>query len=282
MFLPFSEALFFMACGLSLVGMKLKRNDFGFIGMLIASLTRPVIYVFIPALILIALVIKNRDDSKRLVFYILAIITGLVVVVTLQYSITQDWLAFFHAQKLWGNSLQIPHFHFTSWSGDNMVRFDGTAFLAGMIATVALVYMYTKKKLASFNEAELFSLLYLAGICWIILLTRGGSMFSLNRFVFATPFFFIALSLLLKRTWQIKEYMLLFFGFNAFWLLFGSYVHILQVLSYLLLTLFLMSFLLISHPKKYIGTTAFVICLIGNIFLQVYYYYGFLSGLWVG
>jgi hypothetical protein len=163
-----------------------------------------------------------------------------------------------------------------------MVRFDATAFLTGMVATVALVYMFVKKRMTNLGEPEFFSLLYLAGICWIILLTRGGSMFSLNRFVYATPFFFIGLSILLKRTWQIKEYAFIFFGLNAFWLLFGSYVHILQVLSYLLLTLFLMSFLLISHPRKYVGVTAFSICLLGNIFLQVYYYYGFLGGLWVG
>lgn len=286
MFLPYTEAVFFFSTSLILVGMKKNHNWLIFIGMLLASCARPVVYVFIPAVLIILFITQNKHSIvQKLVFYILPVLLGLAIVICLQYFNTHDWLAFFHSQKTgWNNYLRLPKLILTSWGGDNIVRLDGSAFLVGVIATITLGFLVLKKSFvinSMKQEAILFSILYLAGICWLILSTRGGSLFSLNRFVFATAFFFIAFSAFIKRTWKTKEYVFIFFLFNAFWLLFGSYVHIQETLKYLALSVFLTFFLFISHSNKHIARTAYLVCLFGNIILQVYCYYYFLNGGWI-
>lgn len=281
MFLPYSEALFFFGCVLSLVGIKKQRHQIGFAGMVVASLARPVIYLFLPALVIIMLLVKKRGDTRRLFIYLLGALLGLATVIILQFMLTHDWLAFFHSQQGWGNNLRLPHFHLSTWGGDNIVMLDATAFLTGIASTFMLVRMFLRRKHINFDIPFLFSILYLAGICWIVLFTRGGMLFSLNRFVFATPFFFIAFSVLLKYKCTLKEYILIFLLLNAFWLLFGSYVHIQQVLRYLLLTIYLICIVLITNPKKIISHLAFCIIMLGDIFLQVYFYLRFLNGGWL-
>jgi hypothetical protein len=288
MFLPYSEAIFFFSSVIVLVGIKKQYNWVVFIGMLLASSTRPVVYVFIPAIIVLLFLLKSKQSRMRkILFYILPVLLGLAIVLYIQYINTHDWFAFFHSQKTgWNNYFRLPKFKLTSWGGDNIVRFDGSAFWVGMLSTIALGYIFLKKLNTSESiepkmEAILFSALYLAGICWLVLFTRGGSLFSLNRFVFATPFFFVVFSPFIKKTWKAKEYTFIFFLLNIFWLLFGSYVHIQEMLKYFALSVFLMLFLFISNSNKYISGITYVICLLGNITLQIYCYYYFLNGGWI-
>ncbi len=284
-FIPYSESLFFLGGCLLLVGIIQGKNYLALAGILIDSITRPVAAVFVPAFIIMALftVAEAKERRRNALLYSLTAVAGLLLVLFIQYSATGEWFTFFKAQRDgWGNSFRLPRFHFTSWNGDNIVRLDATAFLIGMSATAALGYMLLKRKLKEMNPALLFSLLYLAGICWLVLFTRGGSMFSLNRFIYATPFFFVALPELIKIRWSIKNYILLFVTVNAFWLLFGSYVHIQQVLIYLLLTIFLFSLLFISHPKRIINMVGYSVFMLGNITLQIYFFQWFLNGGWVG
>lgn len=289
MFLPYTEALFFFSSVLVLIGMRKNLNWVVFIGILLASCTRPVVYVFIPAIIILLFILRNKQSIiQTLIFYILPVLLGLGVVLYIQYINTHDWLAFFHSQKTgWNNYVRLPKLRLTSWGGDDIVRLDGTAFLVGMIATVAMGYRFIERirtgKPEFINQAAiLFSVLYLAGISWLVLFTRGGSLFSLNRFVFATPFFFLAFSEFKKKKWTTKQYLLILILINAFWLLFGSYVHIQEVLKYFALSVFIMFFLFLNHSNKYISHTAYFICILGNVTLQIYCYNYFLNGGWIG
>src|SRR4029077_5038416 len=128
-----------------------------------------------------------------------------------------------------------------------------------IMATIALIAFVLKNKFsgeAIKQEPVMFSALYLAGICGLILFIRGGNMFSLNRFVFATPFFLIAFVALLRQTWRLREALIAFFLMNAFWLLFGSYVSIIVFLSYVAVSFFIVMFFLIAHPARYISRIA--------------------------
>jgi hypothetical protein len=288
LFLPYAESFFFLFSSLALLGIYKKNGLLLFVGLFFATLTRPVGCLFIP--ILIAMVffdLKNwKINTFKTVGYLSAVLLGMAAVVVIQYLCTGDWLAFSHAEKQWwGNAAKFPSIPLTSWAGDDIVRLDGTALLTGIVASIVLIVTFLKR-LKSKEYVEdtvlLFSMLYLAAVCWFVLFTRGGSMFSLNRFVYCTPFFFVSFSALIKRKWSLKEYGIIFLCVNAFWLLMGSYVHIQQVLKYLGLTIFLMSFITISHPKKYISTAAYVVCLLGNVTLQLYFYYRFLNGGWIG
>jgi hypothetical protein len=287
LFLPYAESLFFFSSSFILVGINKQKYGLMFAGLFFAVIARPVGCLFIPVAFVFLLMTQDIPQAlKKSVLYVLPVLMGMAAVVLIQYHCTGDWFAFSHAEKQWwGNDPKFPKLHLTSWGGDDIVRLDGSALLIGMVSSVVTIYMLIKRifeNKSGENKPLIFSLLYLSAICWFVLFTRGGSLFSLNRFVYTVPFFFVALVELLKKKWKPIEYLFIFILVNAFWLLLGSYVHIHEVLKYLLLTLFLMSFLLISHPKKYIGVTAFSICLLGNMFLQIYFYYNFLDGCWVG
>lgn len=289
LFLPYSESLFFVASVLVLIGINKDYNSLIVIGMFMATLARPVGCLFIPvSLIFLLKDVNIFQAKKKIIWYILPILIGILVVVLIQYACTGDWFAFFHAEAAWGlggNEFRLPKFHLISWGGDNIVKLDAVAFLIGLTSTISVICVVFANKRE--NELEksnifVFSLLYLSVICWFVLFTRGGSLFSLNRFVFATPFFFVAFSELIKKQWTAKQYIIIFLLLNVFWLMFGSYVHIQETLKYLALSFFLLLFLFIGHSNKSISRIAYFICLFGNIFLQIYFYNKFLSGGWVG
>lgn len=287
LFLPYSESLFFCACAFALIGIHKKNYSIMFVSLFVATLARSVGCIFIPVAVAFFILDKESANSiKKIALYVVPVILGIAAVVIIQYYCTGDWFAFSHAEKQWwGNDFKFPKLHLTSWGGDNIVRLDGTALLTGIIATMALFRIFFKRikgMEVKASQVLIFSMLYLAGISWFVLFTRGGSLFSLNRFVYATPFFFVAFYAFVKQTWTPKQYLLIFIGLNAFWLLLGSYVHIQQVLKFLLLSLFIMSFMFVSHSKKYLAVPAYLICIIGNVALQVYCYYYFLNGGWIG
>ncbi len=286
MFLPYAESFFFLGASMVLLGFAKRKVWIICTGLIIAALARPVACLFIPIVTVSCFFDFRKETLRKLPLYLIAIIVGIAGVVIIQHHTTGDWFAFSHAEKQWwGNDPKFPRLPFTTWGGDEVARLDGTSLLIGVSASVACFVLFFRQIKGEKYEASselIFSLLYMAAICWFVLFTRSGSLFSLNRFVFTVPFFYVCLSHLLKIKWRWKEYLFIFFAINAFWLIMGSYVHIQEVLKYLLVTLFLMSFLFISHPKRYLSLSAYMICLLGNIALQVYFYQYFLKGGWIG
>jgi hypothetical protein len=286
MFLPYTEAVFFFASVLVLTGLKKEKVILIMSGLFLCCLARPAAVVFIPVLLILLIYYREfASIRKRIIYYILACIAGLFMVILIQYNISGDWLAFFHAHKLWGGKIELPKLPLTTWGGDNIVRLDGFAFLAGLASLFYAVKLLLKKPdtLAPANAmASLFSLLFLGGICFLQLFTMGGSLPSMNRYVIATPFFFIALSAFINSHFKWKELLYIFILLNLFWLLFGSYVHIDEVLLFGALSLYIVLFLLTSHQNKYLSYSSLAIIISGNAFLQVYFFCRFLDGCWVG
>ena len=141
---------------------------------------------------------------------------------------------------------------------------------------------YLQHKIIATPKAIIFSTLYLAGISMFVLFFRGGSLFSLNRFVFATPFFMVCFFYFVEQIHlNTKKAAWCFFAVSIYWLLFGSYVHIQTTLKYEALSLYILLFMLIPHKNKILSNLSFAICLVGNIFLFLFFYYRFLSGNWV-
>ncbi len=288
MFLPYSEAVFFLSASLLLAGLH-KKNDLLVVsGLLLCSFARPVAYIFIPALFITEFLCAAgiREFLKKSLMYSGVVLLGLLLTLAVQYHYTGNWFAFFEAQKGWGNYFRIPQFPLTSWAGGNIVRLDGTALLIGLTAagfSVFWVWKKVKGRIAFEKKELVFSVLYLAGISLFVLLFRGGWLFSLNRFVFSTPFFLVACYYFLPSLNLTRKYFLYVFLFlSVYWFWFASYVHIQSLLKYEALTVFLILFLLTGSRHKTISRVAFAVCLLGNIFLTVYLYHKFLGGGWVG
>jgi len=288
MFLPYSEAIFFISSIVLLWGLMKKNMLITCIGFFLCGLARPVAVFFIPAILIMEFLLnKNKFVFiKRSLIYCSVTIISLLVVGAIQHSYTGQWFGFFKAQHDWENYLQIPSLPLTSWAGDTIVRLDGSALLVGLVSLLALIkyfIQYLKDRKPNVTPEFFFSLLYLTGISLYVLFFRGGSLFSLNRFVFCTPFFMVALYHFLKtdpRNFKQIGYIMLLI--TLFWLLFNSWVHIMTFLKYLFLTVYICSYFLINNKNKIIKNIAFTFCLVFNICFQLYFYYRFLSEEWVG
>src|SRR6185437_1830669 len=194
-FLPYSESVFFASSTILLFGLKNIKHELILLCLLLSTLSRPAFTIFIPAIIIAELLIEGL--RKKLLFkiasYMFVVLCGLLIVGIIQHHYTGIWFNFFEVQKGWGNKLQVPALPLTSWGGDIIVRLDGAAMLIGIISSIIMCLYIFKAKLMRhviMPKEVAFSICYLAGISISVLLFRGGSLFSLNRFVFATPFIF--------------------------------------------------------------------------------------------
>lgn len=244
--LPYSEAVFFLAGVFLIEGITKNKNWLVLVALFVLCITRPS-----SSIVLIALLIVNFSDlnlslKKRFKLglkYLGAILFGLLLVGLLQYLQTGFLFKFFEAQKYWDNELRIPTFPLRSWDSSFVVRFDGIAFLIGVVAGfIGLGQLIKKEKnFDGINKAKIFSLLFLGGTALSVLLFRGGSLFSINRFIFCAPFFIFILQEFrsLSEKFSLKQHSILFLFLNAYWLLFNSTVHIQAFLKYFLASLLL-------------------------------------------
>ena len=288
-YLPYSESIFFLCSSLIIMGFINKRFLLIYLGLFFLILARPAFAVIIPALIITELL--TSDDKKgyisRILIYILITLLGISVVAIIQYLDTGNWFEFFTVQKGWGNKLQIPKLPLTSWSGGFIVKVDGVAFLIGVLSGIFLLLLILKSqyiKRLNVSKVVIFSISYISGITLLVLMYRGGSLFSLNRFIFATPFIIVAVNYWLNNNVYLNNRMILkLFGLLiVFWLLFGSYVHIQVMLKYLLLSLYVLLFFLLKSDKKLVRKYSTVTLIVINVFFQIFFYVRFLTGEWVG
>ena len=288
-YLPYSESLFFLCSVLILVGLKENKSHLVYLGLFLSILSRPAFTVFIPAFIVTELLhsFSTLKTYARIGMYLIIAAVGLLMVGAIQFHDTGEWFQFFSVQKGWGNELQIPKLPLTSWAGSFIVKTDGFALLIGVLAggyLSALILKLKWVKAAMPGRDVLFSLAYLGGISLTVLLFRGGSLFSLNRFVLATPFIVVVLHYWMNQNifFTNKQLIAAYLFIFLFWLLLGSYVHIQELLKYLLLSFYaLFIFSLKSHlplARKY----SLILLIALNFIFQVTFYVRFLSGLWVG
>jgi hypothetical protein len=286
-YLPYSESIFFLCSTAILFGIKDKKYYLIYIGLFFAILARPAFTVFIPALIITEFFSEFRTKTwLRISIYIGISLVGVLLVTFIQFLDTGEWFKFFEAQKHWGNFLQIPSLPLTSWAGGFIVRLDGFAFLIGIISggfLLGLIFKLKQFRNSVIPSEVIFSLAYLGGITLIVLLFRGGSLFSLNRFIFATPFIIVAFNFWIKSDFCItKKQLFSIFGLIfIFWLLFGSYVHIQLMLKYLLVTFYAILIFVMKSEIQFIRKWSLIALIFLGFTFQVVLFIRFLNGNWV-
>ncbi len=287
--LPYSESVFFASSTILIIGLKSKRIWLILLGLFLSTLSRPAFTIFVPAIIIAELLSEeiNKKMLFRIMLYLLTVLFGILFVGMIQHYYTGIWFNFFEVQKGWGNKLQIPNLPLTSWAGGLIVRLDGAAMLLGIIAGIMISFYALKVKFMRhlFMPKEVvFSLSYIAGITLSVLLFRGGSLFSLNRFVFAAPFIIIAGNFYMnqKIIFNKGQMVIGFVSIFAFWLLFGSYVHIQTLLKYLLLSVYLFLLVTVKANNKIVSKVSIIIFITINIIFQFIFLIRFLRGEWVG
>ena len=209
------------------------------------------------------------------------------MVLNMEYQQTGEWLGFFSYQKTeWGNYLQIPQLHLGTWGSRLILLLDGAALLLGLALIIYLVILVKNIFLSKKTHAEsteVFSYLYLIGMALVVLLFRGGLLFSLNRFFFCSAFFCVAAIYFYQKlnTISFKNIGIILGALTMFWLLFGSYTHIQVFISFFLLSIYLLLYLLLKNKNDKIVNIAYIAILVCNVILQVILLEKFLLGDWV-
>lgn len=286
-FLPYSESVFFANSLLIIIGLKNNKTHLVFIGLFLCSLSRPAFTVFFPALIIVEFLYHNwKVAIRHLSLYLIAILAGLVIVGYIQFLDTDKWFQFFSIQKHWGNYLQVPKLPLTSWGDDFIIRLDGVALLAGLLSGTFLAgYLLKLKPLRKFKVPKevIFSLAYLGGITLSVLLFRGGSLFSLNRFVFTTPFIIVAASWFLNHPFKLKTKTLLLIlpCIIAYWLFFGSWMHIQLFLMYIPVSVYILLIFAMKIDHISTGKPLLILLLLLNFGFQLHLFFRFFINQWV-
>jgi len=286
MFLPYSEAFLFFFSVLFLIAIKRDSTWLLIVSVFLMSLTKPTASILLPTIVLAEYLsnLKNHFPWKRMFLAGSVIICANFLVYFVQFLATNEWFTFFQAQAEWGNRLSIPSFPLGTWNQPHIIWIDAAALwfcsLAIVIGVAAGYQKFFQQKTS--DRVVAYTVLYLAGTGLFVLLFRSGSLFSLNRFVFAVPFFFVGLEELRKVgvNNSTKLFFSLVAGFLLYSLLFGSYQHIQQVLLYALFGIFLSLWtccVFMDRSKIFSG-----ILLVLLIICQIFYFTLAIRGEWVG
>lgn len=282
---PYSEAVFFAAAAIMLIGMDKRKKWLVVSGLLLCAVSRPAFTVLLPALILMECFSQNPDGNwKRILIHVLVTFTGGLIVALVQHFYTGKWFEYFSIQSVWDNSLRVPSLPLRSWGSQSTIMLDGIALLITAASGIVFIFLVIKNRIREVPDILKVSLAYLAGMGLIVLLFRGGSLFSLNRFVFCSPFFFVVAVAFLRGAFRLStmHIVLVFFLLVCYWLLFGSYVHIQTFLKYAALSLVCLAGLLAKHRQvktRNVGFSLFVSVLFAA---QILFIIRYLDGDWVG
>ncbi len=220
MYIPYTEAAFFLFSSIMLAGLKTKNQVMILSGLFLASLTRPTAVFFIPAIICMEYFsFENwKKFSKNVLVYSSIPILGVLVVVLFQYKATGVWFAYFKAQSLfWKRTMQWPELPFTTWDGPRILWLDGFALFFGLMAIAILIIFLVRKYrknnlIEKDNKAVFFSLCYMMMALFSIIFfngkdsTGGTSLMGANRYLLATPYFIMMLLLISHHIKFEKDY----------------------------------------------------------------------------
>ncbi|MBK6835357.1 MAG: hypothetical protein IPG89_14245 [Bacteroidetes bacterium] len=293
MFLPYAEAIFFASASIVLIGLRKDSILLCILGLFLCSVSRPTTFIFIPAIVFVYYIsfIQGRDrktikdTSIKTSIYSFTLILGLLFSFTIQKLYTGKWFTFFESQSNWGNKLSIPTLPIRTWGGDNITRLDASAFFIGICCALTMLLMLFIPKFRDklkFTKPMLFSIAYLAGATGVVLLYRGGLLFSLNRFIYATPFLLYALGYFISHfSFKLKQVGVLFFTTLVFWLLFNSYTHIHNFLCFAIVSGILVLVSFVNNNNKLIATASVIALIAINNVVAYYLISKHLSGFWV-
>lgn len=304
-YVPYSEAIFFFACSLTIYGLY-KNEWLAILGVFLACLTRSASLIFIPILLYAKLYnYRLGANNKKLIRETILLITSAIISTLLsqyiQYLESGEFFTLFEAQKAWDRYIRVPVLYLTTWDEGRLIWLDGLALFTGLTATGLSIAFLIRKMLdrrKTISPGYLFSIAYLAVVTIVTVFysgqdaTGGTSIYSLNRFVFSTPFFMVFLIVLLKKNRFHKKGIVLFFATSlTTWLLFhaNGHLHYLErfALPHLktqiyfgLIFLYSLLYLLITNKtyKTHLCSGLYVI----NLMVQIYLFNSFLNGVWIG
>jgi hypothetical protein len=278
-FIPYSESLFALGITLILIGLNRSKLTQILLGIFICSITRPTILVLVPAVILGLLFFQSLLPKARSIFWtVLTAIAGLFVVLLIQRMDTGSWTSFIEAQQAWGNSLSWPQWPLRTWGQGINLILDGTALWFGLLSGVSFFLLLREEDASPKNSPTLMALSFVAGTCLLVLFTRGGFLFSLSRFVFASPLILLVVHRLISIKPTKKSLAWMATSIVLFGIALGAYEHIITWLQFLAVGAFVTGSWIIWNKNRPILKWLVIALMLG---LQGYVCSLFLFGDWI-
>ena len=236
MWVPYTEALFFVFCSLLLVGLHRGKLGWVLLGLLGAGLTRSASSLFTPALLLTVGLLAARGDTRRAVRLgiggLLALVASAAAVATLQARHTGEPFGFIKAHKFWGHVFSVPDDALSATTGINMLWLEAASLVLGLAAMgicAGLVWQGIRRgarhrALHHPSPAVIFSLGYVVCATLFIIFFQHGNLANLSRYIMATPFMVVLLWQLSRLpAWPPLVYALIAASTLLVWPLFGAY-----------------------------------------------------------
>jgi hypothetical protein len=200
--MPYSEGLYFLFISLGLYGILKEKYWIYFLGFLLASMTKSSSLLFVILFLCLEGLnaLNHRSVSsffKRFLKAVLPVVLGMFLVMTFQWIMGAP--SFFQSiisQKYWGKSLSLPQLPFSFWSNESRsitVPFLCLYFLPMLVvlAREVVLALSSKRRIAfdKWKYVRLICIVFLVGNVFTALFTQHGGLYSLARYLLATPFF---------------------------------------------------------------------------------------------
>jgi hypothetical protein len=290
-YVPYSEASFFFTCSLFIYGWKHDKFYIAVIGMALACLSRSAATVFVPVIV-ISFILNFRKETlgKDIRKHMVLLMTGIssvMLVHLIQYLQTGSWFKFFETQRYWGREFNWPSLFLTTWGEWHWAWLDGLAFFIGVVCMAGLIYLLIRKVKnpnKTIDPVFLFSMGYLMMAMFVVLFFGpadtnyyGTSVYSINRFVFATPFFAVFFSTFGRYIkFEFRTVVIFLFLANIVGFVFGAFTGIDRCLYWAVTFAYAFLFLWLDHTKwrREIWTALYLI----NTIFQLWMFNSFIHG----
>jgi hypothetical protein len=291
MFIPYTEALFFLLSSICFYGIAKDRRLLIWISLFLIALTRSTAIFLLPAFLVMSLLRNQKKHFLKslgsfLIDYALPITAGLFLFFFYQYYKTGEWFIYFRIQREhFGHSFSIPKLPFSGQEGDRRTWISALGFFtdaAALLLIIVLGLRWLVKDRTAKDTAVTASLVYLSLTLIQTLFFNpvlgGGSgttMVGIHRYSFATAFFFVFLFYITRTfKYRLSQCLFVFLFANVVWLMFNSYVHIQRFLFFNGLTIYIFLYIFGTVKKNSWMTTALIAI---NFSLQIYLLQDFIN-----
>lgn len=232
-YLPYAEGIFTLTFALAMWGLIKKKYWIYFISMFFFAMSRPVfVHVGLAFLMMEGLNLLKHQNIKHFLkettLKLLPLISGTLLVFFIFYLSSGSFFKYFEAiNTFWKASFSIPS-EIQDWSIESFGMNVFTIFFLIIPCLIFFckhfltLYLSKNKKedvgvfsgdISSIREYFLFiSIIYFTGVLVFTLFYQNGSLNGLNRYIFASPFFYIFLFGIYPRLKNIKTVLFLIFS----------------------------------------------------------------------
>lgn len=212
--IPYSEATFMACFSLGFWGIINNKYWLYVIGMILLGMTRPAINILTIAFICIEFYyflyhLKLKKMVLNLLYLLVPLFVGTLIAMFIQYRYSGNLFSFIAAQKCWGTVGFCLPTQLGDWLHNG---YSMNIFCIVFIVLPSIFYFFKELKIGyafaneykireldnSLTDKEIiknrflyFGMLYFIGFFIFIIFRQGGSLHGLQRFIAATPLFYI-------------------------------------------------------------------------------------------